>query len=83
MAGIAAINAIVFGGRYGLNVAAGDLESDGRDEIVCGGGPDPSQGSRMAAFDAGAGPLAPIAALDQDVYGLAYGLRVATGAVGY
>ena len=80
---LAQINAFVFpGARYGLDVAAGDLETDGFDEIACGAGPDPQFGSRLACFDYDGAALAPIPALALDVYGLSYGIVVSAGDFG-
>ena len=79
LTGLAGINAVVFPGSYGLNVAAGDLDDDGNAEIVCGPGPDPTMASRLLAFDHDGVGLSAIAPLDIDVYGTTYGLRVGCG----
>jgi len=78
------INAVVFAGaRYGLEPAAGDVESDGYDELLCGAGPDPLSGSQLAAFDYDDVVLSPVPGLSQDVFGLAYGLSVGAADTGY
>ncbi|MFN7971833.1 MAG: Ig domain-containing protein [Acidobacteriota bacterium] len=45
------INAIVFSGNYGLNVAAGELDRDPYDEILASKGPDPTFNDDFAGFD--------------------------------
>ena len=77
------INAIVFASTHGLDVAAGDLDGDGRDEIVCGAGPDPQSGNLLAGFDYDGARIDLIALLGTDVYGSRYGLRVAVGGMGF
>ncbi len=42
--------------KYGVNVAAGDIDNDGFDEIVTGAGPGAVFGSHVRAFDYDGGP---------------------------
>jgi hypothetical protein len=81
---MAGINTIVFSSSlHGLDVGSADLDGDGMAEIACGAGPDPAFGSRMAAYQHDGAALAPIPELSIDVYGLAYGVRVAGLDSGY
>lgn len=40
-------NQLVFSGNYGLTIAAGDIDGDGRDELVIGPGPDPKAAAEV------------------------------------
>ncbi|MFN7971424.1 MAG: hypothetical protein U0166_03600 [Acidobacteriota bacterium] len=64
-------------------MAAPDLDDDGVDEIACGAGPGPQNGSPMRSFFFRSGSLTDVPFMSIDVYGLAYGLRVAAGDIGY
>ena len=71
------VNAIVFpGATHGCNVAAGDFDVDGLDEVTCGPGPDPLSGSSLATFRASGSSLVPVPSLTFDVFGSSRGVRV-------
>ena len=59
---IGAINTWAFGGRYGLEVGAGDVTGDGRREILASSGPDGSAGTdvKVYAFPASLSLLAAV-----------------------
>ena len=46
--------------KYGVNVACGDLDGDGIDEIVTAPGPAPLFGAHVRGWDYDGGVLAPI-----------------------
>ena len=49
---VSAISAFVFPGTTnGLDVAGGDTDADGRDELACTAGPSPGSDTRVAVFD--------------------------------
>ena len=52
MRAISNLNAFVFAAsRYGLEVAAGDTDWEGRDEVACAAGPAAVNDSRVAVYD--------------------------------
>jgi hypothetical protein len=66
--------------KYGLQVAAGDVDGDWRDEIIVGLGSDPKNPSLVRIFEYESGALIETASLT--AYGdLKYGVRVAVGDV--
>ncbi len=67
--------------RYGVNVAAGDLDGDGTDEIVTGAGPGAVFGPHVRAFAwDGAASVSPVAGVSFFAYGtLKFGVNVAVG----
>jgi hypothetical protein len=67
--------------HFGVNVAAGDIDGDGFDEIVTGPGPGPVFGPHVRAFDYdGVPPVTPLAGVSFFAYGtLRWGVRVAAG----
>jgi hypothetical protein len=66
--------------KYGANVACGDIDGDGIDEIVTGAGPGDVFGPHVRAFNFDGGTLEPIAAVSFMAYGtLQYGVNVACG----
>jgi len=69
--------------RWGVNVAAGDIDGDGFDEIVTGAGPGAVFGPHVRAFDYdGAGPAVPRPGVSYFAYGtLKFGVNVACGDV--
>ncbi len=67
--------------KFGVNVAAGDLDADGYDEIITGAGPGAVFGPHVRAFDFdGAPPVSPVAGVSYFAYGtLKYGVNIAAG----
>jgi len=49
---------------YGVNVACGDLDGDGRDEIITGIGPGADYGPRVRAWDVGASSVTQMPGVD-------------------
>ena len=81
---IAAVNTQAFTTLYGMVPAAGDLDGDRIDEIVCGVGPDPAGGSAVRAYDYAGGTLSSMSGSPFDAFpGYAYGVRVAAGRLGF
>jgi hypothetical protein len=66
--------------KWGVNVAAGDIDGDGRDEIVTGAGPGPIFGPHVRGWNVGAGTTVPISAVSFFAYGTnRMGVNVACG----
>ena len=67
--------------RWGVNVAAGDLDGDGYDELLTGAGPGAVFGPHIRAFDYdGAPPVTPIPGVSFFAYGThRWGVNVAAG----
>jgi len=66
--------------KYGVNVACGDLDGDGFDEIVTGAGPGVVFGPHVRAWDCDGGAATPIPEVSYFAYGtLKYGVNVACG----
>jgi len=70
---ISGVNFLAYGARkYGVNVATGDIDRDGYDEIITGAGPGAVFGPHVRAFDYdGAPPVMPV----QGVSFMAYNTR--------
>jgi hypothetical protein len=70
--------------RYGVQVASGaDLDGNGRDELVVGGGPDPQLGSPVKVFDYDGSRVVEWFSLEAfGDLGLSQGATVAAGSLG-
>jgi len=67
--------------KYGVNVAAGDLDADGFDEIITGAGPGAVFGPHVRGWDYdGSGTVSPMAGISYFAYGTPkWGVNVACG----
>lgn len=67
--------------QYGANVAGGNVDGDGYDEIVCTPGPGPGTGfpSRFLGFDYDDATIAPLPGYDITPFATLYGGRVGLG----
>jgi len=66
--------------RYGVNVAAGDLDGDGDDEIVTGAGPGEVFGPHVRGWHFQGGAMAPLPGASFFAYGtLRWGVNVTAG----
>ena len=62
---------------FGLRLAAGDVDGDGVEELICGSGPDPSAAPLFRAYEVNGRPVTGAEAV---AYGAsAYGVNVAAG----
>jgi len=75
------VNFFAYGtNRYGVRVAAGDIDGDGIDEIVTGAGPGVVFGPHVRGWDADGGGATPIPGVSFFAYGtLKYGVNVSCG----
>jgi len=65
---------------FGVNVACGDIDGDGRDEIVTGAGPGAALGSHVRGWNADGRSVRPLARCHFSAYSLSgYGVNVACG----
>ena len=79
---LAGLNFLAYGtSKWGVNVAAGDTDGDGYDEIITGAGPGAVFGPHVRAFDFdGSAPVTAIPGVSYFAYGtLKYGVNVAAG----
>jgi len=68
--------------KWGVNVAAGDLDGDGFGEIVTGAGPGAVYGAHVRGWDVDGATADPMAGVSYFAYGTPrYGVRVACGDV--
>jgi hypothetical protein len=66
--------------RYGVNIAAGDIDGDGMDEIVTGAGPGAVFGPHVRGWDYNDGAVVPLSEVSFMAYGtLRWGVNVACG----
>lgn len=66
---------------YGVHVAGGDVDADGRVEILAAPGPDPAQPARFRGFAFDPGGVRPLPGFDVVLAGAGYGGRVGSGDV--
>jgi len=68
--------------KWGVNVACGDIDGDGSDEIVTGAGPGAVYGPHVRGWNVDGGAATPISTVSYFAYGtLRYGVNVGCGDV--
>jgi len=68
--------------RWGVNVACGDIDGDGMDEIICGAGPSAQFGPHVRGWNSDGSTAAPMAGVSWFAYdGARYGVVVGAGDV--
>jgi hypothetical protein len=78
---IAAVSFLAYGtNKFGVNVACGDIDGDGIDEIVTGAGPGAVFGPHVRAWNYDGGTLEPVSGVSYFAYGTnKFGVNVACG----
>ncbi len=78
---VAGLSYLAYGtNRFGVNVACGDLDGDGRDELVTGAGPGDVFGPHVRGWDYEGGLVLPISGVSFFAYGAPrWGVNVASG----
>ncbi len=79
---VSGVNFLAYGtNKYGVNVACGDLDGDGFEEIVTGAGPGAVFGPHVRAFNSdGGASVSPVPGVSYFAYGtLKWGVNVAAG----
>jgi hypothetical protein len=67
--------------RWGVNVASGDIDGDGIDEIVTGPGPGPVFGAHIRGWNCDGGSVAPMPGVSFFAYPTNFGCVVSTGEI--
>jgi len=62
--------------KWGVNVAAGDIDSDGIDEIITGAGPGEIFGANVRSFDFDGTAVTPMEGVNFIPFGYLYGVQV-------
>jgi hypothetical protein len=80
-AAVAGASFLAYGtNKYGVNVAAGDLDGDGRDEFVTGAGPGAAFGPHVRAFSFDNGTVSPVSGVSYFAYGTPkWGVNISCG----
>lgn len=65
--------------RYGVNVAAADVDADLYAELATVPGPSPALASHVLGFDVDGGPVAPLSGFDTTPFSALYGGRLGLG----
>ncbi|MFN7973839.1 MAG: S8 family serine peptidase [Acidobacteriota bacterium] len=68
---------------YGSRVGAGDVNNDGRDDLICGAGPDAAADSTVKGYDYNGTVLTQLAGQFVGFSGASYGVNVAGASLGY
>ncbi len=78
---VSGVNFLAYGtSKFGANVAAGDIDRDGNDEIITGAGPGAVFGPHVRAWNVDGGAAAAISGISYFAYGtLKWGVNVACG----
>ncbi len=78
---VSGLNFISYGTlKYGVNVACGDIDGDGNDEIITGAGPGAVFGPHVRGWNVDGGTATAISAISYFAYGtLKWGVNVACG----
>lgn len=73
------ISFLAYTSRYGVELACGDLDGDGIDEIVTGPGPGAALGAHVRAWDASDGRGRPLSGVNFLAYSTRFGVTLACG----
>jgi len=73
------ISFLAYTSRYGVELACGDLDGDGIDEIITGPGPGALHSAHVRAWDAGDGRGRPLGGVNFIAYPTGFGVTLACG----